>query len=147
MLQEHERAAGSWQSEWEPMLELLRLTGSAAEALSELVDGLAVDVERMRANLDLSGEQLMSESVAGALGASLGRSRAQELVARASRQAAREHRRLRDVLLEVPEVAECLSSASLDRALDPRHYLGVTSELIDRTLAAHARLLDDDAEA
>ena len=30
MVQEHERAAGAWQSEWEPLLELLRLAGSAA---------------------------------------------------------------------------------------------------------------------
>jgi len=30
MAQEHERAAGAWHAEWEPLAELLRLTGSAA---------------------------------------------------------------------------------------------------------------------
>jgi len=51
MVQEHERAAGAWQAEWEPLIELLRLTGSAAAALSELLSGLRVDAGRMRHNL------------------------------------------------------------------------------------------------
>ena len=39
MGQEHERGAGGWQAEWETLLELLRLTGSAAAIARELLDG------------------------------------------------------------------------------------------------------------
>jgi 3-carboxy-cis,cis-muconate cycloisomerase len=56
MVQEHERAAGAWQAEWEPLLELMRLTGSAANALAEMLGGLKVDGERMAANLKLTGD-------------------------------------------------------------------------------------------
>jgi 3-carboxy-cis,cis-muconate cycloisomerase len=51
MRQEHERGAGGWQAEWGTTSELLRLTGSATAWAADLLDGLEVDTERMRANL------------------------------------------------------------------------------------------------
>jgi 3-carboxy-cis,cis-muconate cycloisomerase len=140
MLQEHERAAGAWQAEWEPLLELLRLAGSAATALRVLLEGLDVDPERMRADLDASGELVMSESVAAALSESIGRPAAQELVTAAAAVSEREGRSFRQVLMGLPEVSGVLGAGGLDAALDPGGYLGVTDELIGRALAEHARL-------
>jgi 3-carboxy-cis,cis-muconate cycloisomerase len=142
MTQEHERAAGAWQAEWGTLTELMSLTGSAASALSELLPGLELDVSRMRENLDATGELVMTESVATALGDSLGRSAAQRLVQDASRRSVSEHRPLRDVMLEQAEVVDGLGASALDHALDPSQYLGMTSELIDRALAAHRRARD-----
>ena len=51
MPQEHERAAGAWQAEWGTVTELLSLTGSAAAWSRELLEGLEVDAERMRAGV------------------------------------------------------------------------------------------------
>jgi 3-carboxy-cis,cis-muconate cycloisomerase len=51
MVGEHERAAGAWHSEWRPLCELLTVTGSSAAWLRASLEGLKVDVERMRANL------------------------------------------------------------------------------------------------
>ena len=51
MLQEHERAAGAWHSEWRPLTALLTTTGSAASWLRESLAGLEVDAGRMRTNL------------------------------------------------------------------------------------------------
>ena len=87
--------------------------------------------------MDLTGGLVMSESVAAALSQSLGRSEAQELVEKAARRSVDDGRAFRDVLLELPEVSDGLSSERLDAALDPAGYLGVTGELIDRALAAH----------
>ena len=140
MLHEHERAAGAWQAEWEPLLELLRLAGSAATALRELLQGLDVDPERMRADLDASGELVMSESVAAALSESIGRPAAQELVTKAAAASAQEGRSFRQVLADLPEVSDALGADGLDAALDPRGYLGVTDDLIGRALAEHARV-------
>ncbi|GAA2595026.1 3-carboxy-cis,cis-muconate cycloisomerase [Actinomadura fulvescens] len=47
-----ERPAGEWHAEWQPLRECLRLTGGAAATMAELLDGLEVFPERMRANLD-----------------------------------------------------------------------------------------------
>lgn len=137
MPQEHERAAGAWQAEWEPMLELLRLTGSAAATTRELLSGLEVDVGKLLADLDLTGSLLMSESVATALSGSLGRTGAQELVELAARRSGQDGRSFREVLLELPEVADALGAEGVDRALDPARYLGATDELIERALAVH----------
>jgi 3-carboxy-cis,cis-muconate cycloisomerase len=140
MGQEHERAAGAWQAEWEPFLELLRLAGSAATTLRELLEGLDVDADRMRADLDATGELVMSESVAAALSESIGRPAAQELVAGAAAVSARSGRAFREVLADTPEVSEVLGADGLDAALDPRRYLGVTDQLIGRALAEHGTL-------
>lgn len=64
--QEHERAAGAWHAEWETLSDLIRLTGSAAAWLREVLGGLEVDAERMRANLD-AGRKLLSEGLAATL--------------------------------------------------------------------------------
>ncbi|HEX3316839.1 MAG TPA: 3-carboxy-cis,cis-muconate cycloisomerase [Solirubrobacteraceae bacterium] len=52
MAGEHERAAGAWQSEWQPLSDLLRLTGSAAAWVRDCLEHLEVDAARMRSNLD-----------------------------------------------------------------------------------------------
>jgi 3-carboxy-cis,cis-muconate cycloisomerase len=51
MVQEHERAAGAWHSEWRPLCELLTTTGSAAAWLRTSLEGLEIDTDRMRTNL------------------------------------------------------------------------------------------------
>jgi 3-carboxy-cis,cis-muconate cycloisomerase len=137
MSQEHERGAGAWQAEWETLLELLRLTGSASAIARELLSGLEADPEKMRADMDLTGGLVMSESVAAALAGALGRGDAQELVEQAARRSVESGRGFREVLLELPEVADRLGVDGLDAALDPSGYLGVTAELIDRALAVH----------
>jgi 3-carboxy-cis,cis-muconate cycloisomerase len=50
-----QRAAGAWQAEWEPLLELLRVSGSAAAWVRESLGLLEVDSARMRQNLTASG--------------------------------------------------------------------------------------------
>jgi 3-carboxy-cis,cis-muconate cycloisomerase len=137
MLQEHERAAGAWQAEWETLLELLRLTGSAAASLGEVLECLEVDPDRMRANLGATSGLVMSESVATTLADPLGWPEAQRIVEYAVERVVHERLTLRDVLLEIPEVAESVTAAALDEALDPERYLGATDSLIDRALATH----------
>jgi 3-carboxy-cis,cis-muconate cycloisomerase len=134
---EEERAAGAWQAEAETLAELLRLSGEGIAAARRSLEGLEVFPERMRANLDLTDGLVMAESLAGALGAELGRARAQELVGEASRQAAAEGSSLAAAATAMPEIAVALGTAGLAAALDPVAYLGQTDELIDRALAAH----------
>ncbi len=62
MEQEHQRAAGAWQSEWGTLTDLLTLTGSAAAWLADLLENLQVDTGRMRANLALLAEAGVNEA-------------------------------------------------------------------------------------
>ncbi len=124
--QEHERAAGAWQAEWEALSRALALVGGAAEAVRESLDGLSVDAERMRANLDLTGGLLMTEAVSTALGPG-----SKELVAEIAARGGS----LREALIADERVS--LSEEEIDRALDPAGYLGAAGDLVDRALEAH----------
>jgi 3-carboxy-cis,cis-muconate cycloisomerase len=137
MAQEHERAAGAWQAEAETLSDLLRLTGSAAATLRDLLGGLEVNPDRMRANLDATGGLLMTESVVTALTPGLGRTKAQALVEEAARHALAERRPVRDLLAAAPAVTDAIGEDGLDQALAPESYLGAAGELIDRVLVAH----------
>ncbi|GAA3625959.1 3-carboxy-cis,cis-muconate cycloisomerase [Nonomuraea rosea] len=106
---EHERAAGAWQAEWLPLREALRLTGGAAETAAELVAGLQVFPERMRANAELTGGRLVAER----LSAHLGRDEVKRILAEEG----------------PPPVAGEL--------LDPEAYLGAAPELVDRIIATY----------
>ena len=139
MTQEHERGAGSWQSEWQPLLTLLRLAGSGADALAELLENLRVDPQAMQRNLADTGALLMTESVVTALAPSLGRAQASERVGSAAARAREEDRPLPDVLERDDVVRDAIGADGLTRALDPRQYLGVGDALIGRVLAQVAR--------
>ncbi len=135
MAQEHERAAGAWQSEWAPLSDALSLTGGAASALREALEGLEVRSDRMRANLDASGGLLMAESLVTALADRVGRRRARELIDAASVRALDGGRPLREELISDKEVRGELSDQEIDRALDPAGYLGAADSFIDRALS------------
>ena len=136
MAQEQERATGSWHAEWESQAELLRLAGGAAARTRELLEGLEVHPDRMRANLEATGGLLLTERIAGALADPLGRPAADDLVRRLAGQASGGGRPLRDVLLADQAVRAHLDEAGIDRLLDPAAYLGSASRLINRALAA-----------
>jgi 3-carboxy-cis,cis-muconate cycloisomerase len=51
LAQEHERAAGAWHAEWGALSNALAYSGAAAASLRRALDGLEVDVDRMRANI------------------------------------------------------------------------------------------------
>jgi 3-carboxy-cis,cis-muconate cycloisomerase len=137
MPQEHERAAGAWQSEWGALSDALALCGGAAASVREALEGLEVRPERMRQNLDQSRGLPMAESVTMALAGSLGRPRARELVGAAAARAQDQGRPLRDELLSDEAIAAELSEDQIDAALDPAGYLGSAELFIDRALGRY----------
>lgn len=134
---EQERAAGAWQAEAETLAELLRLAGQGVAAIRRCLEGLEVYPGRMRENLDLTDGLVMSEALASALGAKLGRARAQELVGEAALRAGAEDLSLAAAAAATPEILEALGEDGIAAALNPAAYLGSTEAIIDRTIAAH----------
>jgi 3-carboxy-cis,cis-muconate cycloisomerase len=131
--QEHERAGGAWQAEWDALSRALALTGGAAAALGEALDGVQVHSDRMRDNLELSGALLMTEAVA----ARLDRADAKAVVGEVALGAAESGRSLREALIADSRIE--LSDDEIDRALDPAAYLGSAEAFVDRALEAHGR--------
>lgn len=134
MGQEHERGLGNWQVEWDTLPDLVVVTAAGARAAAAALDGLVVDTERMRANVEASGGILLAESVAMALAESIGKHEAHACVATACRRAAAEGRPLAGVLADDPAVAAHLDRDEIARRLSADDYLGATRHYIDRVL-------------
>ena len=134
MVQEHERAASAWHSEWEALSDALALTGGAAAAVREATEGLEVHTEKMRENLDATGGLLLAERVTTMVAEHLGRLEAHDLVEAASRRTVESGRSLREELLAEPVLTEVLSEEDVDAALDPVGYLGSAGAFVDRAL-------------
>ncbi len=139
MIQEHERAAGSWHAEWKPLTELLETVGSSAAWIRDCLEHLEVDAARMRGNLDLTGGLLLAERVVAALAPALGRQAADELVTAAAEEASNGKRSFADALLDRPEVAGNLGDGRGRRLLDPAGYLGSAGVFVDRALDRRRR--------
>jgi 3-carboxy-cis,cis-muconate cycloisomerase len=135
MIGEHERSTGAWQSERLALPECFVLTAGALARVRSLAEGLVVDPVRMRANLNADGRLIMAEAVSTALTAIVGRTIAHEVVERASLRAVREHKSLRQTLLDDEKVRAHFSEAEIDRVLDPANYLGSVDQFVDRVLA------------
>jgi 3-carboxy-cis,cis-muconate cycloisomerase len=141
MLQEHERAAGGWQAEWEAIPALFGFTMDAVDRVRSALSGLRVEPERMRANLAASGELIMAESLTMALAPSLGRRQALLLIREVASRARENSLDLRAAALADERILSVLSVVDFDAALDPARYLGSTDTYIDRALAEFAELL------
>src|SRR6201996_367265 len=144
--QEHQRAAGAWHAEWQPLADLLTLTGWAASWAADLLSGLIVDPARMGANLRAAGGLPLAERVTSLLAGTLGRAAAHDLVGQAGAPATPARPPLRGVLLERRQSAERLKAVGItpeqiDEALDPASYLGAASGFTDAALAVHASLI------
>lgn len=133
---EFQRSLGAWQSEWEVVPEIFRLTAGASHQLSELLPRLVIHEEKMRANLELTHGLIYAEAVSLALSEKLNRTSAHKLLETACRQAQFEKRHLRDVLAETSEVTALLNSARLASLFEPANYLGSGNTFIDSVLTA-----------
>jgi 3-carboxy-cis,cis-muconate cycloisomerase len=134
-VQEHERAAGAWAAEWPTFPALALVTSGALNAVVDIAEGLDVDVERMRANLDVTGGQIMAEAVAFKLAESIGKSEAHKLVEAASKRAHADSISLKDALAAEPKVTAVVPASELAKLFEPMSYQGVAQAFIDRLVA------------
>ena len=141
LVHEHERGTGGWQASWLALPQLLLIASGAFERTAEIATGLEVDKVRMRTNLEISNGLIMAEAVQFALAEKLGKSQANELVAKASKQALKSGKHLRGALNEIPEVMEILSGKKLADLFEPSSYLGETNKFIAAALASAERSL------
>jgi 3-carboxy-cis,cis-muconate cycloisomerase len=140
MVQEHERGAGGWQSEWTALPDLFRYTAGAVDRTHCALEGIEVDVERMSRNLEQSDGLLMAESLTIRLAASVGRDEAQRIVREVCRRAQGESMGLEDVAVAESQISRRLSASDIRAALDPAGYLGSSRDFVDRSLAAFEAL-------
>jgi 3-carboxy-cis,cis-muconate cycloisomerase len=136
MVQDHERAAGTWPAEWPTFPALLLVTSGALAAVADIAAGLEVDAARMRLNLEATHGQIMAEAVSFKLAEKIGKADAHKLIEAAGKAAHEQKRDLKTVLAADAAVTKHISAAELDKLFDPSHYQGVAQSFVDRLLAS-----------
>jgi 3-carboxy-cis,cis-muconate cycloisomerase len=134
-----ERPDGAWHAEWPVLRRLLLLTAGAGAVAAELLDGLQVRPDAMAAHLDQTGPLVLAERLQAELPSLLGggpeaSARVRDLLAEAA-SSGDPRAVLRD---GIP--VDAIDDQEMARLLDPRGYLGVAEQLVDRALARAARL-------
>ncbi|MFP2513703.1 3-carboxy-cis,cis-muconate cycloisomerase [Buttiauxella agrestis] len=137
--QQHERALGGWQAEWEVLPQLITLAGGVMQTSLELLNGMQVNTVKMRANLDITHGLIMAESVTLALAEFMGKQPAHHLVEQLCHRALDENQPLAALLAENPQVTPYLSSTQIEHLLDPQHALGSNDAFIRQVLARAAQ--------
>jgi 3-carboxy-cis,cis-muconate cycloisomerase len=131
-LQEHERAVGGWQAEWLTFPALALITSGELGAVADLAQGIEVDPDRMRANLDITRGLIMAEAITLALAGKISRGEAHKLLEEASQKAVAEKRSLQNVLVDDPRVTTHLSGPVLGRLFEPMSHQGAAQTFVDR---------------
>ena len=120
----HERDISHSSAERFVFERALGVAAYATRTLAGILDGLEVDAERMRTNLDSSGGMVFSEALLLAMIAKgAERQAAYRLVQGAAKRAWSGKRSFRDELLADASVAEWLSPAEIENAMDLGHHL------------------------
>jgi 3-carboxy-cis,cis-muconate cycloisomerase len=141
MTSDHERSTGPWQAESLALPQCVALTAGALAHTRSIADGMTVDVERMRRNLDLTSGLIMAEAVATALVPVLGRAAADVAVARVCNRAIEKRISLAAMLRDDPELRPLLSDAEIERLTDPAAYLGSAGAFVDKVVARIASIV------
>jgi 3-carboxy-cis,cis-muconate cycloisomerase len=135
-VQDHERSAGPWHTEWPTLPTLLLVTSGGLAAIVDIAEGLEVDAERMQVNLHATNGLIMAEAVTMALAEKTGKSDAHHLVEAASKKAVAGKKHLRDVLTEDSKITAQLDADKITALFEPMAYQGASQALIDRLLAS-----------
>lgn len=135
----HERDGRGWKAEWLWLPETCLLTAAAVSFAARLLEGLDVDAQRMRVNLDAQRGYPMSEPVMRRLAVRMGKHVAHEQVYAAAMAGIEQGHDLATALRAAGVVGpDGLSEDELAAALDPAAALGATGIFVDRVLAPHA---------
>lgn len=136
-LQQHERALGGWQAEWEVLPDLLTLAGGVLVQSEQLIAGMQVDSQKMRKDLEITHGLIMAESVTLALAAFIGKQEAHHLVESLCHRALDEKRPLQQLLENDPRISTHLHSDDITTLLDPSRATGSATHFVRQVLARY----------
>ncbi len=134
MIQEHERSAGLWHSEWAILPEIVQLTAGALEKCCELTAHLEVDKDRMLDNINATKGLIFAENVSLALASQIGKADAHDLVEKACKTAVSEQKHLKEILEKNDVVTQFIPPSVLNDLFKAENALGLSLDIIDNIL-------------
>ena len=134
--QEHERGLGGWHAEWETLPEIFLVASGALYHLSAILDGIAIDRDKMHENLSRQSGLVMTEAFTLALTKFESRENAKKIAEALARTAAESGQPLRDVILKDPQMQKFFKVADVEHFLNPKNFNGSAQAMIEKVLAA-----------
>jgi 3-carboxy-cis,cis-muconate cycloisomerase len=135
-IQEHERSVGVWGVEWTTFPALALVTSGALATIADISEGLEVDVERLKANLEQSSGLVMAECVSFALAEKIGKSEAHAILQELAQEAAKSSRPFRELVESDARVTAHIPTIELGKLFMPTSYQGSAQTFIDRLVAS-----------
>jgi 3-carboxy-cis,cis-muconate cycloisomerase len=135
MVQDFERATGPWHLEWVAIPESFALAASALGQARFMLEGLVVDTDRMRRNLNATNGLIVAEAVMMGLAPHIGRQEAHDVVYDACRLAIEGGGDILPILEAQPEIVGPLGRERLAALCDPSNYVGASGLMVDQVLA------------
>ncbi|HVP15837.1 MAG TPA: adenylosuccinate lyase [candidate division Zixibacteria bacterium] len=112
--------------------EICILTDYMLFLMNNVIVNLLVDEQKMLSNIGLTQGRLMSEAVMMALAQKgMNRQEAHEVMRKLALKSERETRPFKEILLEDRVVSKKLDKKEIEKALNPRNYLGTATSQID----------------
>lgn len=136
MFAEHERDASVWRIEWRSLGECFISAGTCMAKAKKLLQGLQVFPARMRKNLDLTNGLMFAEPVMLALGKSIGKQTAHEVVYEISMDCFENDVPFIEGLLKNETVAKHLDRAALEDIMRPENYTGESAYFAEKVVKA-----------
>ena len=128
----HERDLTNTSAERFIIPEACILVDYVLYLMTNILVSLWVNEERMRKNIDLTQGRAMSEAVMIALvGKGVGRQEAHEILRKLAIKSQAEKQSFKKILQEDKIVRAHLSEREIDKALNPRNYLGTVVEQVE----------------
>ncbi|MCX5907357.1 MAG: adenylosuccinate lyase family protein, partial [Deltaproteobacteria bacterium] len=141
---EHERDSRSWRTDWLTLPECSMMMGAILSMMKHLLGNLIVHEDRIGKNLNLLHGLLFSEGFMFLLGEKIGKQKAHEVINKASSRVYQEQRPIKDILLEMPEVAEFLSKKELEEIMDYRKHIGFSRQMVEKSCATSEKKRKED---
>ena len=112
------------------------MTSGALATVADISEGLEVDVERLKANLEQSGGLVMAECVSFALAEKIGKSEAHAILQELAKDAAKSSRTFRELVESDARITAHIPATELTRLFMPTSYQGSAQTFIDRLVAS-----------
>ncbi|MGA2127950.1 MAG: adenylosuccinate lyase family protein [Xanthobacteraceae bacterium] len=138
----HERPAGAWHAEWHSLPQLFGLASGALQEGRRLAEGLVVDAERMRVDLDATRGLIFADAVAARLAPHLGREAAHALVEDAAERVHTTGGSLREVLAANAAIGSLGAGGDVEAAFDITPAVDAAAAWVDLADAEVRQLID-----
>lgn len=134
-IQWHERDLCNSSSERFILPHSLILTDWIIFQMNNVFKNLKIFPERMQKNIELSKGLPMAESLMTKLiSQGMGRGDAHEFMRKISMKAINQGKTLKEVFLDANKKINLLTPKEVDKALDPKNYLGASEEIIEQVI-------------